>query len=46
MHDLTNNQEALLGSLVEFNMKVMHLAATTLYFLQVNKEEKKVVKRK
>lgn len=44
MHDLTDNQETLcrkIETLVpQFSTKVMHSIATTLYFLQVNKEGK------
>ena len=43
MDDLIDNQEALyqkFGTHAEFITKVMHLATTAFYFLQMNKEEK------
>ena len=42
MHDLDNNKEALwhkVGILAKFSTRVMHPKTTTMYFLQVNKEE-------
>ena len=43
MKDLANNQTSICQrskTVVEIFTKVMHFVATTLYFLQVNKEEK------
>lgn len=43
MRDLENNQTSIFQkfeTLVEFSTKFMHYAATTLYFLHLNKEEK------
>ena len=47
MLGLADNQKILcqkVNTLVDFSMKVMHLTKTTLYFLQINKEEKEMGK--